>query len=115
MALLTTRFRGDGLYFMDEPEAALSPSRQMTLLALIHQFVRKGAQLIIATHSPILMAYPNARILEMGAGGIREISYEDTEHFTVTRDFLNRYPQMLKVLLEEDGGREVPSHTAPSS
>jgi predicted ATPase len=103
MALITNRFRGDGLYLMDEPEAALSPTRQMTLLATIHQFVGQGAQLIIATHSPILMAYPNAEILSFGDDGIRPLAYEDTEQFRVTRDFLNRYPAMLKVLLEDEG------------
>lgn len=101
MAVMTNRFRGDGLYFMDEPEAALSPSRQMSLLALIHQFVSNGAQLIIATHSPILMAYPHAQIFELGEWGIRATAYEETEHYAVTRDFLNRYPAMLRVLLED--------------
>lgn len=106
MAVMTNRFRGDGLYFMDEPEAALSPSRQMSLLALMHQFVNKGAQLVMATHSPILMSYPNARILELSESGIREVSYEETEHFTVTRDFLSRYPAILRVLMQDDGEGE---------
>ena len=105
MALMTTRLRGDGLYLMDEPEAALSPSRQMSLLALVHRFVGQGAQLIIATHSPILMAYPDARILELGEWGMRPVAYEATEHFTVTRDFLNRYPSMLRALLDESPDR----------
>jgi predicted ATPase len=103
MALMTERFRGNGLYLMDEPEAALSPTRQMTMVSLIHQFVTSGAQLVIATHSPILMAYPNAQILECSDAGMRRVAYEDTEHYTVTRDFLNRYPAMLKVLLEDEG------------
>jgi predicted ATPase len=103
MALMTNRFSGDGLYLMDEPEAALSPSRQMSLLSMMHQFVRRGAQLVVATHSPILMAYPNATILELGERGIRPVAYEDTEHFSVTRDFLTRYPAMLKVLLDDEG------------
>ena len=102
MALMTNRFSGDGLYLMDEPEAALSPSRQLSLLSLMHRFVRRGAQLVVATHSPILMAYPNATILELGEPGIRTVRYEDTEHYSVTRDFLNRYPAMLAVLLEEE-------------
>ena len=102
MALMTNRFSGNGLYLMDEPEAALSPNRQMTLLTMMHRFVRQGAQLIVATHSPILMAYPNATILELGEKGMRPVAYEETEHFAVTRDFLNRYPMMLEVLLSED-------------
>jgi len=102
MALMTNRFAGDGLYLMDEPEAALSPSRQMSLLTIMHRFVRRGSQLVVATHSPILMAYPDATILALGEDGIRPVAYEDTEHFSVTRDFLDRYPSMLRVLLEDE-------------
>jgi predicted ATPase len=105
MAVMTNRFTGEGLYLMDEPEAALSPSRQMSLLTLMHQFVRSRAQLLIATHSPILMAYPNAVILELGEWGIRTAAYEETEHFSVTRAFLDRYAAMLRVLLDEEEER----------
>lgn len=95
---------------MDEPEAALSPARQMTLLALLHRFVEAGAQCVIATHSPIIMSYPNSHILQFDAKGINRMRYEDTEHYTITRDFLNRYPAMLDVLLagdEDDGSRRT--------
>jgi predicted ATPase len=68
MALLGKRLKGAGLYIFDEPEAALSPSRQMAALVRIHELVKKGAQFIIATHSPILMAYPNAQIFLLGGG-----------------------------------------------
>jgi predicted ATPase len=89
LALATHRFRGDGLYLLDEPEAALSPARQLSLLAVIDRLVRaQGSQLIIATHSPILMAYPHATIYSLGAAGLEAIAYEATEHFQVTRDFL---------------------------
>jgi predicted ATPase len=100
-ALLQTRFRRDGFYVLDEPEAALSPSRQLAFLARLHELVRLGSQFVIATHSPILMAYPEARILELSASGIREVSYEDTEHFKVTRAFLLRRETMLRELLAE--------------
>jgi predicted ATPase len=100
-ALLQTRFRGDGFYVLDEPEAALSPSRQLAFLARLHQLVRLGSQFVIATHSPILMAYPDARLLELGQDGIREVSYEDTEHFQVTRAFLSRRDPMLRELFAE--------------
>jgi predicted ATPase len=103
MALIENRFDGNGLYFLDEPEAALSPSRQMTLLAMLHQFVCQGAQCVIATHSPILMAYPNAPILQFDDDGIHPVTYENTEHFQVTREFMNRYPSMLKILMAGDG------------
>jgi predicted ATPase len=91
-----------GLYFLDEPEAALSPSRQLAALAVIDRLVRNGCQFIIATHSPILLAYPNAKILSFDEGGIHETAYEDTEHYAVTRDFLNHYERRLQQLLDED-------------
>ena len=94
-------FRGDGFYLLDEPEAALSPNRQLAALSVIDQLVKQGAQFIIATHSPILLAYPNAKILSFDATGITEIAYEDTEHYAVTRDFLSHYPKRLRQLLDD--------------
>lgn len=94
-------FRRDGLYLLDEPEAALSPNRQLAALALIDKLVKDGCQFIIATHSPILLAYPHAKILSFGADGIRDIAYEDTEHYAITRDFLNHYPRRLQQLLDD--------------
>jgi predicted ATPase len=95
-------FSGDGLYLLDEPEAALSPNRQLAALAVIDDLVKQGAQFIIATHSPILLAYPRANILSFDDCGISHIDYEDTEHYAVTRDFLNHYPRRLQQLLEGD-------------
>lgn len=92
----------DGLYLMDEPEAALSPSRQLAALRVIDGLVKRGAQLIIATHSPILLAYPRARILLFDDSGIAEVAYEDTEHYAITRDFLNHTPRRLQQLLDDD-------------
>jgi predicted ATPase len=102
LALVNNRFRGEGFYLLDEPEAALSPMRQLTLLAALRGLAQAGAQFVIATHSPIFMAYPDAHILQLGAGAVRRVAYEETEHFTVTRDFLNRYPRMLEVLFADD-------------
>jgi predicted ATPase len=102
MALLTQKFRGHGLYLLDEPEAALSPNRQLAALCAIHQLVQADSQFIIATHSPILLAYPGAKILQFDAGGIREVKYEDTDHFQVTRDFLNGYSKRVEQLLAPD-------------
>lgn len=99
LALVMNRFHGGGLYLMDEPEAALSPMRQMTLISRMHELVRKGSQFIVATHSPILLAYPKATIFEFGASGPQLRRYEETEHFRVTHDFLTRYPAMLRVLM----------------
>lgn len=101
-ALLNNRLGGDGLYLFDEPEAALSPMRQMAMLRRIHELAQAGSQLIIATHSPILLAYPDSLIYELNEEGIRPVAYEETDHFQVTRGFLNRYPAMLKELLRED-------------
>ena len=92
-------FRDDGFYLLDEPEAALSPNRQLAALSAIDQLVKRGGQFIIATHSPILLSYPNAKILQFDESGITEIAYEDTEHYAVTRDFLNHYPRRLGQLL----------------
>lgn len=102
MALLTEKLRGKGLYLLDEPEAALSPNRQLAALAAIHHLVQDDSQFIIATHSPILLAYPNARILQLDESGLSEVHYENTEHYAVTRDFLNNYPRRLEQLLSDE-------------
>ena len=99
-ALLMERFRGNGLYILDEPEAALSPTRQLSLLARLHELVRANSQFIIATHSPILMAYPDSVIYELTENGIRQVEYTDTEHYAVTREFLNHHEEMLRNILE---------------
>jgi predicted ATPase len=100
-ALVTKRFGGNGLYLLDEPEAALSPSRQLALLVRLHQLVQAHSQFIIATHSPILMAYPQAAIFLLTERAITKIKYTDSEHYAVTREFLNKHEAMLKELLED--------------
>lgn len=100
LALMTHRFGGQGIYILDEPEAALSPLRQLAVLSRIHDLILDDSQFIIATHSPILMAYPEARIYHCGQEGVIETAYVDTEHFQVTRDFLANPERMLKVLME---------------
>lgn len=102
MALLLDKLRGNGIYLFDEPEAALSPSRQMAALRAIHQLVQASSQFVIATHSPILLAYPGARIIQFDGSGVTEIRYEDTEHYAVTRDFLNNYGRRLERLLSDE-------------
>ncbi len=98
-ALLMHRFRGQGLYLLDEPEAALSPTRQMAMIARMHELVEQQSQFVIATHSPILMAYPNAQILLIDGTGIKPVQYTETEHYAVTRDFLNRYEKFIRELI----------------
>jgi predicted ATPase len=100
LALFMDRFGGKGLYLLDEPEAALSPARQLALISRLHDLVQDQSQFIIATHSPIIMAYPDARIFLFGEGGMEEIAYEETEHYRVTRDFLGNREAMLRILME---------------
>jgi predicted ATPase len=101
LSLVTNRFGGNGFYILDEPEAALSPTRQMSLISRIHQLVNDSSQFIIATHSPIIMSYPEATIYLLNDNSIDEIEYENTEHFNVTRDFMNQHEKMLKILMED--------------
>lgn len=100
-ALFMNRLGAQGFFVLDEPEAALSPNRQLAFLSRMHDLVRRGSQFVIATHSPILIAYPDAAIYQLGDGAPRRVEYRDTEHFTVTRNFLTRTDQMLEVLLEQ--------------
>ena len=102
MALMMHRFGGNGLYLLDEPEAALSPQRQLSALARIHDLVKANSQFIIATHSPILLAYPDAYIYSCSNEGIELTDYTDTEHYRVTRDFLANPQRMLDVLFATD-------------
>lgn len=102
MSLILNRFRGGGIYILDEPEAALSPSRQMALLCRINELVMQGSQFIIATHSPILMAYPKADIyLADHRQKIILTEYKETEHYKLTKDFINHPEQMLSYLFQE--------------
>ena len=101
MALMQGTFSEEGFYILDEPEAALSPQRQLTLLILIHQLAQKGAQFIIASHSPILLGIPDARILSFRDSGIRPCSYEETESYEITEMFINQREYFLKRLLSD--------------
>ena len=100
-SLFENRFRGDGLYILDEPEAALSPSRQLSFLTRLHDLIRARSQFIIATHSPIILAYPDAKILRASEYGLDEVAYEDTDAYQTTRQFLLHRESMLRTLLED--------------
>ena len=102
MALVANRFGGNGLYILDEPEAALSPSRILELMCYIHELEKKNSQFIISTHSPILMAYPGAEVLYLTEDGIQSVSYKETEHYQITKQFLNAPEQMCKYLFSDD-------------
>jgi predicted ATPase len=98
-ALMTHRFSGNGLYILDEPEAALSPSRQFAMLSRLHELVEDGSQFIIATHSPILITYPNAQVHQIAEDGLQAVSYEQTALFQETKSFLNGPERYLQHLL----------------
>lgn len=98
MTLVMERFYGEGFYLLDEPEAALSPTRQLALLVRLHELITTHSQFVIATHSPILLAYPDSKILSLEEEGIREVEYEETDHYAVTRRFLLDHRRMLKEL-----------------
>jgi len=102
MALMANRFSADGIYVLDEPEAALSPQRQLEALRRIHDLAGDGAQFIVATHSPILMAYPNATIYACSQNGLERVEYIDTEHYKIMHDFMKNPARMLDVLLAPD-------------
>lgn len=113
LTLMVERFTNNGLYLLDEPEAALSPTSQLAALARIHDLVRQGSQFLIATHSPILMAYPGATIYACTDSGISRVAYQDTEHFRITRDFLHAPEQFLHELLDVELPNSINSRPAP--
>lgn len=98
LTLMLERLRGNSVYLFDEPEAALSPQRQLTALARIHQLVLEGSQFVIATHSPILMAYPDSLIYEVDQHGIQVTTFDEVEHVQTMKDFLANPKRMLNIL-----------------
>lgn len=101
LKLLHQRFGGRSLFILDEPEAALSPQRQLDALERLHELVRQGSQFVIATHAPILMAYPDAWVYRFDADGIHRVGYEDTEHFRVMSRFMGDPGAALRQLLDD--------------
>ncbi|OPJ58637.1 AAA family ATPase [Clostridium chromiireducens] len=100
ITLMTNRFGGNGLYILDEPEAALSPVKQMAMLTIINELVKKKSQFIIATHSPILMAYPGADIFVIDDDGITKTPYKKTDNYMITRKFLENPEKMMGYLFD---------------
>ena len=101
LAMAQNNFKGNGIYLLDEPEAALSPQRQLTLLLEIERCAREGSQFIIVSHSPILLGIPDAEILSFDEGYVHTLEYEETESYQVTKMFLENRDQMLSHLLQE--------------
>lgn len=102
LALMMNRFAGKWLYILDEPEAALSPQRQLAVLSRVHDLINNDSQFIIATHSPILMAYPDAWIYSCSQTGLSRVEYKETEHYQITHDFLANPERMLQLLFERE-------------
>lgn len=101
LSLVLNRFGPNGLYVMDEPEAAMSPQGCLALLRAIHDLAAHGCQFIIATHSPLLVAYPDADVLELGEDGIERIPFRETKHFQLFRSFTEAPERFLRPLLED--------------
>ncbi|KEO83843.1 AAA family ATPase [Tumebacillus flagellatus] len=103
LSLFQNRFGHKGIYLLDEPEAALSPARQLAFLRILHQLVSAGkSQFIIATHSPILLGFPNAKIYQFSSTAIESVTYEETEHYQITKSFLTRTELFLEDLFREE-------------
>lgn len=99
LALVVNRFEGNGLYILDEPEAALSPQRQLSLIAAIDDLVKRNSQFIIATHSPIIMAYPDAEVKLFTEKDIQTVNYRDTDHYKITKELINNPERTMHYLL----------------
>lgn len=99
LSLIQNRFSGRGIYILDEPEAALSPKSMMTIIAEIDRLVKNDSQFIIATHSPMLMAFPGAKVYELSESGIEEKDYRETAHFQIMNNFLHDTERMMKIIL----------------
>ena len=102
---MVNRFGPDGLYLLDEPEAALSPQGQLALLARIYDLTDQGCQLVIATHSPILLSFPDARIYELSDDGITTVGYDESELVRLYRSFLAAPERYHRRLTEDDANR----------
>ena len=100
-SLILNRFRGKGIYLLDEPESALSPTSIMSILCIIHELEKGDSQFFIATHSPILLAYPNAKIFEFSESGIEAKTYKETETYSITKTFLDDPEKMIYLLFNE--------------
>jgi predicted ATPase len=99
-ALMMHRFGGNGFYILDEPEGALSPTRQLAMISRLHQLAQTQSQFVIATHSPMLMAYPNAWIYQITPRGMERVEYKNTEHYVVAKRFLNDPDSQVARLIE---------------
>lgn len=102
LTLFNERFDGHGLFLLDEPEAALSATRQMAFLVRMHDLINDFSQFVIATHSPIILAYPDATIYQFDDNGVSEVSYKDTQAYDVTTRFLKNPEDMMRRLLEDE-------------
>lgn len=107
LRVFSARFVPGGLYLLDEPETPLSPQSQLGFLAMMHDMVRQDAQFVIATHSPILLAYPGARIYSFDRLPVAAVAYDELDHVVLTRAFLNAPERYLRHLMNDDPPRSV--------
>lgn len=99
LSLFLNRFRGNGFYILDEPEAALSGQNQLTFVSRLHELVKNNSQFIIATHSPVILSYPNSTIYQIEEKGLSKIVYEETEQYKFMKLFINNYPRILREIM----------------
>lgn len=99
LSLISNRFTESGIYILDEPEASLSPLKQINMIKKINELAKNGCQFIIATHSPIIMAYPNSIIYEINGEKIRKVDYENTQHYKVMSSFFKNKDKILNIIL----------------
>jgi predicted ATPase len=102
LSLILNRFGPNGLYVLDEPEAALSLRGNLALMRRMHDLIGEGSQFVVATHSPILLGFPNARIYVLSDDGINEMRYEETDQYELTRSFLDDRERFLRYLFSDD-------------
>lgn len=100
LAVLKNKLKGEGLYILDEPESALSPQGQLNAIAIIDKLVKSDSQFIIATHSPILLAYPNAKIIQIDENGLTQLQLEDTDHYRLYSAFFKNPKGLIGRIIE---------------
>lgn len=106
LSLFVNRFE-QGIYILDEPDAALSPQRQLSFLKILHDLEKSGhAQFLISSHSPIILSYPGAILYSLDGDAIEEVDYHETEHYLITKDFLNSPERFFKYLFEAEDDTE---------
>lgn len=101
LKVFENKLKGNGIYILDEPEAALSPENQLKIIGLIHQISKNNSQFIIATHSPILLSYPNSKIISIDNSELNEVKYTDTDCFNFYKNFIQNHRNLVDRMIYE--------------